>query len=66
MLAAADSLKSTTGGPHAKFLNVKKHFNEAEKKLICRTGSYPHEFTDTPEKLTFNGLPAKNHVLLKR
>ena len=53
------SLKNKKGDPYEKFEFMKQHFTKEELELIGRKGFYPYEFIDSPEKLTYQGLPPK-------
>ena len=56
---STESLKSKTGDPYDKFEAMKAKFTKEELALIGRKGFYPYEFVDSPEKLTYQGLPSK-------
>ncbi len=56
----AKALKQETGDVYEKYKNMKRHFNEAEMKLICQKGIYPYEWMDDPEKFKQEHLPARN------
>jgi len=54
-----ESLKNKKGNPYENIEIMKTHFSKEELELIGRKGFYPYEFIDSPEKLTYPGLPPK-------